>query len=291
MAQNGVNANYARFHYNQIDDNGAGNSSGNVFAYTAMVGPIYPLYIRGGDGRVLYTEDGIKRYDYGENAGMERSIFTNSNALSESRLNTQASEATPQRHGLFRHHVPQGLQVHVQCRRLSRRYALDDHLQPVVRQFASEEGIVQKGHSRRHEYNTQQILNYTKQIDRHNINVMVGHEYYNSDVYSLAAQAAHAHTGQRRANGAIIDSQNAASKREEYNNEGYFGRVMYDYASRYFFSASYRRDASSRFHSKHRWGNFWSLGGRVDSDARGVHVGHRRMARQPQTEGFDRFAG
>lgn len=36
---------------------------------------------------------------------------------------------------------------------------------------------------------------------------------------------------------------------------------MYDYASRYFFSASYRRDASSRFHSKHRWGNFWSLGG------------------------------
>ena len=36
---------------------------------------------------------------------------------------------------------------------------------------------------------------------------------------------------------------------------------MYDYAGKYFASASYRRDASSRFHPDHRWGNFWSLGG------------------------------
>ena len=28
-----------------------------------------------------------------------------------------------------------------------------------------------------------------------------------------------------------------------------------------FASASFRRDASSRFHPDHRWGNFWSLGG------------------------------
>ena len=88
----GVNASYSRFHYNSINDEGASNSSGNVFAYTTLVGPIYPLYIRGGDGRILYTEEGIKRYDYGENAGMVRSIFPNSNALSESRLNTNASE-------------------------------------------------------------------------------------------------------------------------------------------------------------------------------------------------------
>lgn len=44
------------------------------------------------------------------------------------------------------------------------------------------------------------------------------------------------------------------------NREGYFGRVMYDYGGKYFFSASYRRDASSRFHPDNRWGNFWSAG-------------------------------
>ena len=32
----------------------------------------------------------------------------------------------------------------------------------------------------------------------------------------------------------------------------------YDYLEKYFASASYRRDASSRFHPDKRWGNFWS---------------------------------
>ena len=90
----GANANYTHFRYNQIDDSGAGNSSGNVFAYTTAVGPIYPLYIRDGEGNVMYNEDGIKLYDYGngDNAGMERSLFPNSNALSDSRLNKQEAE-------------------------------------------------------------------------------------------------------------------------------------------------------------------------------------------------------
>lgn len=42
----------------------------------------------------MYNEDGIKLYDYGngDNAGMERSLFPNSNALSDSRLNKQEAE-------------------------------------------------------------------------------------------------------------------------------------------------------------------------------------------------------
>lgn len=51
----GANANYTHFRYNQIDDSGAGNSSGNVFAYTTAVGPIYPLYIRDGEGMSCTT--------------------------------------------------------------------------------------------------------------------------------------------------------------------------------------------------------------------------------------------
>jgi hypothetical protein len=35
---------------------------------------------------------------------------------------------------------------------------------------------------------------------------------------------------------------------------------MYEYDGRIFASASYRRDASSRFHPDHRWGNFYSVG-------------------------------
>lgn len=259
----GVNASYSRFHYNSINDEGASNSLGNVFAYTTLVGPIYPLYIRGGDGRILYPEEGIKRYDYGENAGMVRSIFPNSNALSESRLNTNASEGNAfNGTGYFDISFLRDFKFTFNAGVSLDETRSTDVRNPYFGQFAGEEGLLSKQHTRQYEYNTQQILNYTKQIGDHNVNAMVGHEYYSQTYYLLGAAKSLMLTGENdELSGAIIDMQNAGSSRLEYNNEGYFARVMYDYSNKYFLSASFRRDASSRFHSKHRWGNFWSVGG------------------------------
>lgn len=259
----GANINYSRFNYDQIDDGGASNSSGNVFAYTTTVGPIYPLYIRDGNGNIRYTEDGIMMYDYGRNAGMERSIFTDSNALSDSRLDTSNAEGNAFNGTTyfditflkdFKFTFNAGVTLDE-----TRSTSI---MNPYFGQYKSEEGLIGKGHSRQFEYNTQQILNYTKQFGAHNLNVMVGHEYYNARSYSLSASKSHMLTQENdELSGAVIDKQSAGSSRSEYNNEGYFARVMYDYSSKYFFSASFRRDASSRFHPDHRWGNFWSLGG------------------------------
>ena len=258
----GANANYTHFRYNQIDDSGAGNSSGNVFAYTTAVGPIYPLYIRDGEGNVMYNEDGIKLYDYGngDNAGMERSLFPNSNALSDSRLNKQEAEGNAF-NGTgyidvtflkdFKFTFNAGVSLDE-----TRSTSVTN---PWFGQFASEKGMVSKGHQRNFDLNLQQILNYTKQIGHHNLNVMLGHESYQNRIYLLSASKSNMLTQDNdELAGAIIDKQGAGSYRREYNNEGYFARVMYDYAGKYFASASYRRDASSRFHPDHRWGNFWS---------------------------------
>lgn len=62
-------------------------------------------------------------------------------------------------------------------------------------------------------------------------------------------------------NGAVVDGQDASSYQTRYNNEGFFGRLQYDYEGRYFGSASIRTDASSRFAKDHRCGIFWSIGG------------------------------
>ncbi|MGM0497242.1 MAG: TonB-dependent receptor [Bacteroidota bacterium] len=51
---------------------------------------------------------------------------------------------------------------------------------------------------------------------------------------------------------------------EQYNNSGayewsilsYYGRLSYDYRSKYLFEANLRRDGSSKFHPDKRWGNF-----------------------------------
>lgn len=88
---------------------------------------------------------------------------------------------------------------------------------------------------------------------------MVGHEFYNLKTYLLSGTKEQMFSiGNLELNGSIVDSQGAASYTTEYNNEGYFGRFEYEFDNRIILNGSYRRDASSRFHPDHRWGNFWS---------------------------------
>jgi len=54
---------------------------------------------------------------------------------------------------------------------------------------------------------------------------------------------------------------NNDSYSNEYAIESYLSRLNYDYANKYYLSASFRRDGSSRFYKDNRWGNFWSVGG------------------------------
>ena len=204
-------------------------------------------------------------YDYGngDNAGMERSLFPNSNALSDSRLNKSNSEGNA-----FNGTAYLDITFLKDFKlTVNAGYTLDETrsttvYNPFFGQFATENGVVYKGHGRVTELNLQQILNYNRQIRRHNINAMVGHEYYKRKSYSLsAAKSGMFSIDNDELTGAIIDKMAASSSTGMYNNEGYFTRVMYDYYDKYFASASYRRDASSRFHPDNRWGNFWSVGG------------------------------
>ena len=49
---------------------------------------------------------------------------------------------------------------------------------------------------------------------------------------------------------------------EETRLASYFMDAHYDYANRYYLSASFRRDGSSVFGKDNRWANFWSVGGK-----------------------------
>ena len=267
----GANAGYTNFEYNQLEENrGAGtrgqsNFSGNVFAFSSTVGPIYPLYVRDGNGNIMRNEAGITMFDYGDgmNAGMKRSLFPGSNALSSTRLNTNQSEGNAFNGNGF---------IDISFLKdfkftLNAGVSLDETritmvTNPYFGQFASEKGSVIKRHTRVFGVNLQQILNYTKTIGgKHNINAMIGHENYDYRYSYLTASKSNMFSqGNTELNGAIIDKSAAGSYTTEYNNEGYFARAQYDYDEKYFVSASFRRDASSRFHPDNRWGNFWSLG-------------------------------
>jgi len=261
----GANVNYARFDHNSLGNNGSSTSTGNIWAFTSQMAPIYPAWIRNGDGSIKVDANGLKMMDYGDgtNAGMGRPFIYNANPLFDTRYNTRNFEGNAVTgHGFADITFMDGLVFTVNA-----TYNLDETrgtyvYNPYYGQFSSTGGTVEKYHSRSYDYNVQQLLNYTTTIaDHHNINVMLGHEYYDRRYYELGAEKNKMFSqDNKELDGAVIDGQSSWSYQQRYNNEGWFGRLQYDYDMKYFLSGSLRRDASSRFHPDHRWGTFWSVG-------------------------------
>lgn len=258
----GMNASYTNFDWN----NGNGSGSGNVFSFATQVAPVYPVYLRDGDRNIIYDENGYRRYDYGDgsNAGFVRPFAANSNALQELWLNVGNSEGNAfngtgfveakfLKDFTFTFNIGTGIDE-------TRGTSIQNMY---YGQFATNGGIISKSHSRSFYINMQQLLNWSKTFNGvHNASVLLGHETYQSVSSSVGASKSNMFSmSNTELGGAVIDGQAASSGQSRYNNEGFFLRAQYDYDNRIFTSASYRLDASSRFHPDHRWGSFWSVGG------------------------------
>lgn len=261
----GMNANFTHFNWNSLSDDGVSNSTGNVFAFTSNVAPIYPVYVRDGEGNIMVDEHGLQIYDYGsgENAGLTRPIMTNANALQSSKLDKNHSEGNAFIGSAFAdiNFLPNlKLTVNASVNLDETRSTSSNN--KYYGQFSTMNGVLSKGHGRTISYNTQQLLNYNTTIaDLHALDVMVGHEYYVLQSASLNAAMSGLLLDDNYELANAITTIGTNSSTGKYNVEGYFARLQYDFDGRVFASASYRRDASSRFHPDHRWGNFWSIGG------------------------------
>ncbi|MBR5060700.1 MAG: TonB-dependent receptor [Prevotella sp.] len=261
----GGNISYARFDGNSMGNNGSSTSTGNLWAFTSQMAPIYSAYHRNADGSIKIDENGLKIMDYGEgyNGGQVRPFIYDANPINDSRLNTRNNEGNAfMGNGYVDIDILKGLKLTI-----NGTFNLDETrynyvYNPYYGQFDSTGGTVEMYHYRDYDYNLQQLLNYNTTIaDRHNIGVTLGHEYTDSRDYRLYASKSKMFSQKNKElNGAVVDGQSSGSYKTRYNNEGYLGRVLYDYDTKYFFQGSYRRDASSRFHPDYRWGNFWSVG-------------------------------
>ena len=263
----GANMSYTHFVWNNGNDiNSEGASDGgNAFATAYMMAPIYPVYIRDGNGNIMKDEYGMNLYDSGDgrNGGALRTNGGQSNDLQDIQLNKYINEGNAfSANGFVDIDIYKGLKLTV-----NGSVTLDETrgttmLNPYYGQFAESGGVITKEHGREISYNLQQLLTYTKTFnDVHHMDLLAGHEMYNRKSYGLyATRSGMFSYDNLELSGAVVDNSSSGSSLAEYNNEGYFFRGQYDYDSRVYFSASYRRDASSRFHPDHRWGNFWSVG-------------------------------
>ena len=259
----GANMSYTHYDINQLSEDGNSGSSSNIFAYATSVAPIYPLYIRDAEGNIMKDSNGNTMYDFGngDNAGLSRPYLSGNNPYASNLLDTNNNEGNAMTATGF-----------AEIRFLkdfkftwTSGVALDEtrvngYTNPYYGQYASSNGIASKYHIRNLTYNHQQLLNWKHSYGLHNVDVMLGHESYRSKYYSLYASKSNSFDPTNIELSGAITNVNSDSYTTDYNTEGYFGRVQYDFDEKYFVSGSYRRDASSRFHPDHRWGNFWSAG-------------------------------
>ena len=111
---------------------------------------------------------------------------------------------------------------------------------------------------------------YSKNFNKtHNLNALLGYSWQESVQSGFKAGGRDAQSNYSGPdNLAVLNEVNwgdITSYKGQWNLIGFFGRVQYNYKSKYFISASLRRDGSSKFGANNKWGWFptaaigWSL--------------------------------
>lgn len=260
----GGNMSYGHYTQNQLGDEGSSSSSGNPFAFS-NIAPIYPMYIRDAQGNFIYDPNSrLIRYDYGDktSVGLVRPFLSQSNPVSDIQLNTRENEGnTFNGTGTAEVRLPYDFTVTSINNVYLHEYRRTLTTNPYYGQYASLGGQVDKYHYRNWSYNLQQRVNWRHSFGLHNVEAMVGHEYYRFYSYMLYGNKTNQFSVDNKELAGAVVAGSATSYTTDYNTESWLARAMYNYGEKYFASASVVREASSHFDPDHRWGTFWSVGG------------------------------
>ena len=236
-------------------------SSGNVFYITNMMGPIYPLYVRDAQGNIMY-ENGMKVYDSNQTNFVRPSFVGNAVRDNEVNRRRDYTDFITGKWGLTLTPV-QGLSLTANVG-LSNDNSRYNALYSRFGSQSSTDGMAYVSHDRTFAVNTQYLAEYKTDFrgGPHSLNILAGYELYRYMEQFLEGQNDHLFNPfiGELGNADGSSSKQLSSYTAEYITQGFLARAQYEYGGRYFASASYRRDGSSRFAPGHRWGNFGSIG-------------------------------
>ncbi len=110
-------------------------------------------------------------------------------------------------------------------------------------------------------YTTQLFANYNKNFRKHYLGVMAGIEEYYYNWQNISAAKNNYVTDYFPYLSAGPDDKVVADNSTPYENAYFsaYGRLTYNYDSKYYIQANFRADASGRFAKKYRWGYFPSV--------------------------------
>lgn len=256
----------ANLSYSYTDSNQAQNSgtqTNNVW-YTAQFMPaIYPVYMKDENGNDLLDEDGNRQYDYGATRPAA-SRFNPVGDLYENMYRQTYDNVSFRTFARFGGDddimgVLKGLALTVNFGGDLASRRITSYSNPYTGDGAQTSGSIDKYSTRTFSYTFNQLLTYDRRFGKHNISFLAGHEYYNYEYNYLYASKTNIYPGIAELAPATTLA-GANSYTNTYVIESWLTRLNYEFDNRYFISASWRTDGSSRFHRDHRWGQFWSVG-------------------------------
>ncbi|CAM3630253.1 SusC/RagA family TonB-linked outer membrane protein [Sphingobacterium prati] len=247
--------------------NATGTSTSNVWYSSEQMAPIYPIWIRDNNGNFVNDALGQKQFDYGKNraSGAQQNFNSIATLYDDRYYNNIDNVGTrggvefntrDEKYGAWR-----GFAFAVNLGADYRMNEYTYYYNPVFGNAAATGGRLNKEWTKTFSYTFNQLLTWTRDFGKHNIDVLLGHEAYSYKYNLLNAQK----TGfpfkgiYELAPGATIAEADSYENNDKI--ESYFSRVQYNFDNKYYLSGSFRTDGSSRFQKDNRWGSFWSVGG------------------------------
>ena len=261
----GGNLSFSKTEQNYLgNENSTYNS--NVWYSAQYMAPIYPIYIQDDEGNPILSETGEKQYDYGKTRPAGANPNYNPIAtLFEDEDITSVDNLSGRFHVNL---IGSGISTGLSGLSFTTNVGFDFvntnqtvYQNPEFGDAATVEGFLDLLNNRNFSYTINELLRYEKDFGKHSLKVLAGHEFYKLVINELeGAKTGFPYSGIFQLAPGSTNSV-LTSFEDNYAIESFLSNVTYDYADKYYLSASFRTDGSSRFHKDYRWGKFWSVGG------------------------------
>ncbi|MEG1660679.1 MAG: SusC/RagA family TonB-linked outer membrane protein [Bacteroides sp.] len=254
-----VGGNIAYSNTKQTTFGDTGNNYSNIFMFSQQIAPIYPIFLYDKEGKLMFDEKGNARYDFGTEYARPYASEQNPYATAQANINEVLKDNLSTRGYIdikFLNDFKFTANIAFDLFNMN----TTEFATPIGGDASTVNGRGYKYNSRNAALNLNQLLSYAHSFGNHNVSALLGHEnkqdnynwmYGHMTNFADPTNPEFSNAGQY---------QGLSSYTSEYALEGYFMKGEYNYSDKYYFSASYRRDGSSRFHKDNRWGNFWAVG-------------------------------
>ena len=262
----GLNINATHQNFNNTSD---GSSSYiNPFMYCRNIAPIYPVHVHDiNTGSYILDANGDKQYDGGSyidangQVVVTRNQYADRHVIWENQLNQDVSvRNTMNAIAYAEFYFLKDFTFTVTGNMNLRHSSNQTYDSAVIGDGKGNAGRGKRVDYRYKNFTFQQQLRWSHQFGQHFVNVLVGHENYNNNydyLYGYKTGEVFPNINNLNNFTQITDLFNYGNN---YRTESYLSRARYSFADKYNLEGSFRRDGSSRFSSKARWGNFWSVG-------------------------------